>query len=227
MGNDNVFRRPDNIMMNKNLTLAILALSLSLGTTTLVGCGDDRPVATYDNAGGDGGTGGNETGTGGTTSDGGTGGGTVGTTGSNWAFYSFDVFKGDPYNTYEWTDNEANTAVACFTDSTCRAKMNANDPSQRFQFLGDGDYSESFSKNMGCFAFLRDVTSCGRKFTVKSGTAGVCWGTVKLSDSSKGNTTQHFKSSSISFGWESGDECAPGVIIACCENAITVTAYNP
>jgi len=223
--------------MKTNLvsTLA-LALTITTASAALIGCGNDAPIP-LDGDDGTGGTGGGgSAGTGGTGNSSGTGGnpqpGTcydsngkpctgAGTTGSNWAVASGDVFKTDPYDTWSWVSSQNDAFATCFADTACKAKIVANDPAVRWQYLGDGNYSEAYSGNLGMFNLGRAASTCGYNLQVQSATEGLCWGEIKLSTGGR----ETFKTQKAVIGFESGDKCMPAAVIALCENAITISQF--
>lgn len=214
--------------MKTNL-VSILAFALSLTTiAALTGCGNDAPVST---AGDEGGGGSDSGGTGGMPNEGecydGSGqncnnNGSGGSTGKNWTTYSFDVFQNDPYETWGFIDSQAQDFLSCYMSASCKKKMDNNDPSTRFQRLGDGNYEENYSGNMGCFVVARNGSDCGYNLQLQSGTEGLLWGKVYLS---AGNDEQQLKTQKALIGFESGDKCAPAAVVVCSENAFTLKQF--
>jgi hypothetical protein len=219
-----LFKNHKEITTMKTTNISSIAFALSIIIATLTGCGNDAPVR-QDGVDGTGGSGGNGNGNPpeGTCYDSNgkpcTG---AGSTGNNWAVISGDVFQADPYNTWSWVSSQNDAFATCFNDSACKAKIVANDPSVRWQFLGDGNYSEAYKGSLGMFNLGRSASSCGYNIQIQSATTGLCWGEIKLSTGGR----ETFKTQKAVIGYDSGDACKPGAIIALCENAITVSQYE-
>jgi hypothetical protein len=205
----------------------LVALALVLVTAALTGCGNDPPVSTAGDDGSGGGAG--------TDGSGGPPEGTcydsngqpcnndgAGTTGDNWGVYSFDAFESDPYNTWGFIDDMSSKFLTCYMDSSCREKMKNNDPSTRFQYLGDGNYEEAYQGALGCFITARNAGDCGYNLQMQSGTQGLLWGKVYLS---AGNDGQEIKTQKANIGYDTGDKCAPAAVVVCSENAFTLKQY--
>lgn len=211
--------------MKTTTSISSLAFALSLVVTAaLTGCGSDPPIGTYDDTGAGGSDGNGEGGSGGNPPEGSCydDNGNPCATGDNWTTYSFDVFQSDPYETWGFIDDQAEDFLSCYMSTSCKKKMDGNDPSTRFQRLGDGNYSEAYKGNLGCFVIARNGSDCGYNLQVKSGTEGLLWGKIYLS---AGNDEQQIKTQSADIGFESGDKCAPAALVVCSENAFTLKQY--
>jgi hypothetical protein len=218
----------------KTLNHSLIALFATIIISANTGCGSDPPVSTAGDEGGGGS--GSDGGTGGMPGEGqcydgngnncnnGSGGNGNTNTGKNWTTYSFDVFQNDPYETWGFIDSQAQDFLSCYMSTSCKKKMDSNDPSTDFQRLGDGNYEENYSGNMGCFVVARNGTNgdCGYNLQLQSGTEGLLWGKVYLS---AGNDGQQLKTQKALVGFESGDKCAPAAVVVCSENAFTLKQF--
>lgn len=214
--------------MKTNL-VSILAFALSLTTiAALTGCGNDAPVSTAGDEGGGGSAGTGNGGNNGNPPEGTcydsagkpcTG---AGTTGNSWAVASGDLHQSDDYNKWSWVSAQNDEFATCFNSTACKAKIVANDSSVKWQYLGDGNYQEAYNGNLGMFNLGRSASTCGYNLQIQSATKGLCWGEVKLSTGGR----ETFKTQRAVIGFESGDKCAPGAVIALCENAITISQYT-
>jgi hypothetical protein len=230
-------------MKNNGYALVLATFTVASALTAL-GCADDRPVyldKTADN--GIGGSGGTSSGTGGTGNTGNTGntGGTGGSTSNDnlpgadrpnvWQVFSFDINEADAYDTMDYYRDKGNGLINCAESTSCMTEALNDTPGRKFQFLKDGDYSETFQGLLKGFCVYR-TGSCDGQISVEAGyncedsdgDSRTCLvaGVLQLSDVDNGSPTAEIPAThTINIGFDSGDECKPVVLCFGSEHAVT------